>query len=289
VRQVAGDPNAPFVPVAVNNINNSNPTQIPPPPPMRADLFRANDFNPGGPSAIDLELDGITRVITCQSAVTPGATNHMKLAIADASDHIFDSAVFIAAGSLVSNENPTADLGLDPDSGAAPLDVTATVEGHDPNHLSLTYTIDWGDGTSTPSQALGDGTAISTHTYDFGGEYIVTLTVSNGTLSGTDSEDVHVTGSPPPTPTPTPTGTPTPTPTGTPTPTPTPTVTATATADDQNEQGDDHEDATETPEPTAAAQATSTAEPTESPDDHGGDSGHDGGGDDSGHDGGGHD
>ena len=51
----------------------------------------------------------------------PGVTNHMKLAIADASDGIYDSAVFIQAGSLVSNENPTADLGLDPDSGAAPL------------------------------------------------------------------------------------------------------------------------------------------------------------------------
>lgn len=197
VRQVPGDPASPFVPVAVNNINNSNPGQIPPPPAVRPDLFRANDFNPNGPSVLDLEQDGITRVITCQSAVNPGVTNHMKLAIADASDGVYDSVVFIQAGSLVSNENPTADLGLHPSQGAAPLDVTATVEGHDPNGLPLTYTIDWGDGASTPSQPLVGETAIATHTYTFGGEFIVTLTVSNGTLSGTDHDDVKVSGAGP--------------------------------------------------------------------------------------------
>jgi hypothetical protein len=53
------------VPVAVNNINNSNPVQEPPPPPDRPDLFTANYFNSDGPSAMDLELDGITHVLTC--------------------------------------------------------------------------------------------------------------------------------------------------------------------------------------------------------------------------------
>lgn len=198
VRQVAGEPTAPFVPVAVNNINDSNPVQDPPPPPMRPDLFRPNYFVDSGPSLLDLELDGITRIITCQAPVTPDVTNHMKLAIADASDGVYDSAVFIQAGSLVSNENPIADLGLDPDNGAAPLVVTATVEGEDPNDLPLTFIIDWGDGTSTPGATLPDLTTTVTHTYEYGGEYIVTLTVSNGTLSGTDQEDVDVTGPPPP-------------------------------------------------------------------------------------------
>jgi hypothetical protein len=197
VRQVAGDPVAPFVAVAVNNINDSNPVQDPPPTPMRPDLFRANYFNDTGPSVLDLEMDGITRIINCQALVNPGETNHMKLAIADASDGIYDSAVFIEAGSLVSNENPIADLGLDPSTGTAPLLVTASVEGEDPNDLPLTFTIDWGDGTSTPGQALPDLTALVTHTYEFGGEYIVTLTVSNGTLTGTDQEDVDVIGPPP--------------------------------------------------------------------------------------------
>jgi PKD repeat protein len=234
VRQVAGDPTAPFVPVAVNDINDSNPVLDPPPVPMRPDLFRANYFDSAGPSLIDLELDGITRVLTCQADVSPGVTNHMKLAIADSSDGIYDSAVFIEAGSLVSNENPTADLGLDPSSGPAPLDVVASVEGHDPNGLPLTYSIDWGDGSSTPSTPLGELTALAYHTYVSEGTYVVTLTVSNGTLSGTDHDDVEVRGAAPqPSETPTytvvPTAASTPTVSATASATRTATVTATAT------------------------------------------------------------
>lgn len=200
VRQVAGDPNSQFVPVAVNNINNGNPDYYPDFAPARPDLFRPNYVDPtGGPSAIDLELDGITKVLTFQAPVNPGVVNHMKLAIADASDGIYDSAVFIQAGSLVSNENPVADLSLFPETGPAPLTVTAIVECEDPNSLPLTYNIDWGDGTfssgplNSPSDESEKTTTVD-HTYMDGGEYIVTLTVSNGTLSGTSTEDVDVLG-----------------------------------------------------------------------------------------------
>ena len=195
VRQVAGDPTSPFVPVAINNINDSNPVQSPMPTSMRPDLFHANYADPlGGPSAVDLELDGHTSVMSCQAPVTPGVTNHMKLAIADASDGIYDSAVFIQAGSLVSNENPIADLGITPDSGASPLPVTASIEGTDPNNLPLTYSLAWGDGTTSNGNALPDKTALAQHVYEYGGDYLVTLTVSNGTLSGVDTEDVTVSG-----------------------------------------------------------------------------------------------
>ncbi len=193
VRQVAGDPNSPFVPVAVNNVNNGNPLD-PAFAPARPDLFRANYFNPNGPSALDLELDGITSVLTFQAPVTPGAVNHMKLAIADASDGIYDSAVFIQAGSLVSNENPVADLSVAPVSGPAPLSVTATVEGKDPNGQPLTYGIDWGDGTAPSTGGLPNETTLVDHTYATAGQFVVTLTVSNGTLVGTSTEDVYVSG-----------------------------------------------------------------------------------------------
>lgn len=201
VRQIAGDPFAPFVPVAVNNINNSNPVLDPPPAPMRSDLFQANYFNASGPATLDFELDGITHVLTFQAPVNPGVVNHMKLAIADASDGIYDSAVFLKAGSIVSNENPVADLSLSPSTGAAPLAVTAIVEGEDPNGLPLTYTITWGDGTFSSGsldEPAGDAekTALVAHTYTAGGNYLVTLTVSNGTLSGVSMEDVDVVGLP---------------------------------------------------------------------------------------------
>jgi PKD repeat protein len=204
VRQTAGDSSSPSVPVAVNNINASNPVQDPMPVAMRPDLFRANYVDPAA-SPIDLELDGITSVLTCQAPVTPGVTNHMKLAIADASDGIYDSAVFIEAGSLVSNHDPVADLSLWPSSGDAPLPVEAIIEGEDPDGAPLTYTVDWGDGSPIASGDLPNETAIESHTYTSGGSYLVTLTVSNGHASGTSIEDVDVFGpatppSPPPAP-----------------------------------------------------------------------------------------
>jgi PKD repeat protein len=182
----------------VNNINNGN-ALYPDFVPGRPDLFRANYYNAGGLSAIDLEQDGLTSVLTFQAPVDPGVSNHMKLAIADASDGIYDSAVFIQAGSLVSNENPVADLSLSTESGAAPLVVGAIVEGEDPNGLPLTYTISWGDGSTSagpldqPSDE-SEKTTLVDHTYTVAGTYVVTLTVSNGELSGTSTEDLHVSG-----------------------------------------------------------------------------------------------
>ena len=197
VRQTAGDPNAAFVPVAVNNINDGNPLD-PAFVAARPDLFRPNYVDPNGaPSALPLELDGLTRVLTFQAPVTPGVVNHMKLAIADASDGIYDSAVFIQAGSLVSNSNPVADLSLLPISPASPSQVTAVIEAEDPNGSPLTYTIDWGDGTFSSGQLdtptdENEKTALVNHLYAADGNYYVTLTVSNGALSGSSTEDIQI-------------------------------------------------------------------------------------------------
>ncbi|MEI7859281.1 MAG: choice-of-anchor L domain-containing protein [Acidimicrobiales bacterium] len=194
VRQVAGDPTSPFVPVAVNNINQSNPVQSPMPTAMRPDLFRPNYYDPAGPSPIALEMDGITKVLTCQALVTPGVANHMRLAIADSSDGVYDSAVFLKGTSLVSNDNPTAGIGLDPSAGVAPLDVSASVEGHDPNGTALSYSIDWGDGSTTGPAALPGDTALPTHTYQYAGSYAAVLTVSNGTNIGKSCDEATVSG-----------------------------------------------------------------------------------------------
>lgn len=47
-------------------------------------------------------LDGYTEVLTAKAAVQPGAVYQLKIAIADAHDGIYDSAVFLEAGSLTS-------------------------------------------------------------------------------------------------------------------------------------------------------------------------------------------
>ena len=72
-------------PVSVNSINSG---QLP-------DLYRPNS---GG--GLDVEMDGLTTVLTCRANVTAGATNTLRVAIADTSDDVLDSAVFLEQGSL---------------------------------------------------------------------------------------------------------------------------------------------------------------------------------------------
>lgn len=84
-------------PVSVNSINDGNdnggdPTADHP------ELFRDNVL-PDGPT-IDSQFDGLTTTLTCTASVSAGVVNHMKLAIADASDQVLDSGVFIEAGSF---------------------------------------------------------------------------------------------------------------------------------------------------------------------------------------------
>jgi len=60
--------------------------------------FINNDMASGAP--LNTEMDGLTTVLTCQAPVNAGATNHVKLAIADARDSALDSNVFIEACSF---------------------------------------------------------------------------------------------------------------------------------------------------------------------------------------------
>ena len=112
-------------PVAVNTINNGNPDGTGDELlPHHADLFRDN-VNPT-PGSIDSQMDGLTTVLTCNANVNAGVTNHMKLAVADASDSAFDTAVFIESGSLSSGESLTVNK-----SGTGTGGVTSSPAGID--------------------------------------------------------------------------------------------------------------------------------------------------------------
>jgi hypothetical protein len=78
------------LPVNVNSINNDS----------NASLYVDNT---GG--SRNTQFDGMTVVLQCVGAVTPHAANHVKIAIADTSDGIYDSAVFIGAGGVTSPGN----------------------------------------------------------------------------------------------------------------------------------------------------------------------------------------
>jgi uncharacterized repeat protein (TIGR01451 family) len=106
-------------PVSINTINNGNPFGTD--PRSHPELYVNNDLDDGG-GQIDTEMDGLTVVLTCQAAVAPGETNHMKLAIADASDEVLDSNVFLQGGSLTTLQplttTKTADAAASPAGGS---------------------------------------------------------------------------------------------------------------------------------------------------------------------------
>ena len=87
-------------PVSINNVNGGNPIGT---NPHFAQYYRDNTGN-----AYNTELDGITTVFSAQASVTPGVVNHIKIAIADTADDLYDSAVFIQQSSFVSGNAPVA-------------------------------------------------------------------------------------------------------------------------------------------------------------------------------------
>ena len=97
-------------PVTINTINNANPNLGPEDPATNPatnpGLYINNDLDDGGGS-INTEMDGLTKTLTCEASVMANQTNHMKLAIADASDPIYDSNVFLKSNSL--STTPPAD------------------------------------------------------------------------------------------------------------------------------------------------------------------------------------
>lgn len=82
-------------PVAINNVNDGNPLYGDSIPATNPSFYVRNTQNNS------LEYDGYTRLFQVRQAVIPGETYHLKLAIADVSDPILDSGVFIEAQSLI--------------------------------------------------------------------------------------------------------------------------------------------------------------------------------------------
>lgn len=87
-------------PVSINNVNNG-PAFGPAfatGPCTNCAYFHDNPMT-AGPYP-QLQYDGFTYVLTARYPVQCGETYHIKLAIADASDDIYDSGVFLEAGSF---------------------------------------------------------------------------------------------------------------------------------------------------------------------------------------------
>ncbi len=90
------------LPVTITNVNNGFSPGISAGPCMNC-AFYIDNVN----AHLNTQLDGLTTVLSFTAPVLAHQVNHMKIAIADASDHVLDSAVFIEAGSLRSGTSAT--------------------------------------------------------------------------------------------------------------------------------------------------------------------------------------
>jgi hypothetical protein len=156
-----------------------------------------NEINTNiGTSTYNTEMDGFTRVMTCSSAVQVGQTNHLKLAIADAGDAIYDANVFIGTQSLISE---LYGLSLSPDTltGSASCGTAATYEldlqniGSASDSYNLTISnAQWSSvftGTGTTTATVGPLPSLSA------AKVAVNVTIPANACSGSDTFTVTAT------------------------------------------------------------------------------------------------
>jgi len=135
-------------PVTINTVNTgANPA-----------LYIDNP--PGGGTTI--QYDGFTVALTATLAIVPCATYHFKLAIADASDFIYDSGVFLDEASFQSSiicHDLTVTLGPDGTISISPEDLVSS----DLSLCDFTYTLSQSDfvcsdeGSNTVTVTADDG------------------------------------------------------------------------------------------------------------------------------------
>jgi hypothetical protein len=90
---------APPLPITINNLNNGMAPHgtLPPGPCEFCQYFIDNTV----PVSYTIAYDGMTTILTASATgIQPGQTYHLKIAIADVCDGIFDSGVFLEAGTF---------------------------------------------------------------------------------------------------------------------------------------------------------------------------------------------
>ncbi|MCB0762416.1 MAG: choice-of-anchor L domain-containing protein [Flavobacteriales bacterium] len=180
--------------VAINNVNDG----------LNSDYYVDNSTT--GTDETQIALDGFTTVLTAAiGSLTIGETYHIKLAIGDAGDSAFDSAIFLSDNSFVQFCSEVVQF--------APVDCQVSEVDYDFN-----YTIDCGHVTlhnisevnidaDDCAWDMGDGSALVSgcqsvyeHTYDSPGTYEVKLIYSYGEFQAMEIKSIYVSDVAPATP-----------------------------------------------------------------------------------------
>lgn len=134
--------------VSIDNINHLK----------NQDFFYPNSFSCGGETNMpDIQFDGYTKPLTASITVIPCETYHIKLAISDVGDGIYDSAVFLKAGSF----NAGDIVNITPKSSI--LQTQNSIEGCNNGYLVFDRSCsnDINQPLTLGIQVLGSSTAIS--------------------------------------------------------------------------------------------------------------------------------
>jgi flagellar hook assembly protein FlgD/PKD repeat protein len=128
-------------------------------------------------------------VSLAHSYATPGSYL-VNVTVADGAGGSAHKSVTVTV--LGTEQPPAASLAVSPTSGTAPKAVTVTISATDPDSPTLTYRLDYGDGTTVRT-----GTATSTpqniaHTYVQPGIYTVRFAVTDGVYTDVRARAVTV-------------------------------------------------------------------------------------------------
>jgi len=153
-------------PVAINTVNQMTNTQF---------------YRPSIDSlAVDYQYDGFTTVLPASFSVTPGELYIVNIGVADLSDHIFDSGVFISVESL------TGDSLLTPPAMVEFTQNQSVITLENQSRYATSYHWDYGDGTTSTERHP------VFHNYSSEGDYTITLITNNYCCSDTTSFEVSV-------------------------------------------------------------------------------------------------
>lgn len=162
IAMVPGSPDA----VAINNVN--------------AETNSAYYVAYADQNGADISFDGVTTLLPAEFTATPGETYHIKIAVTDMADAIFDSGVLIGIGSLGGSDT------LQP-----PAEFMAAVDGNTVtfdnfSRYATSWHWDFGDGSFSTERYPAP------HTYAADGVYTVTLTTENFCCTDTYTIEVQI-------------------------------------------------------------------------------------------------
>jgi RHS repeat-associated protein len=206
----------PIVPGLVRDLALAGGAVPPPPPPNRPPVAADDEVstpedtpvdipvlgNDGDPDADPLAVTGVTQGATGTVTFTPSGVTYTPNPNATGSDE-FTYTVSDGRGGTATatvrvtvtpvNDPPTVSLGGSTLAGAVPLLVTLTATASDVDGDALTYSWDFGDGTTIPN-----GGPSESHAYQTPGSFTARVTVSDGQASTEATVVVTPTGVPDP-------------------------------------------------------------------------------------------